>query len=109
MSFLKKLNLFWRFRIANAIAVKIDYPETNAMLHLAFAEIVQEWLPVAVMFQVFSHVSGQKNMSGITAIHHSLRDVNSGAGNISLLIQIADFVNGSAVNTHPQPQPRIFF
>ena len=39
-------------------------------------------------------------MTGVPAIHDALRDVDSRAGNIGLFVQIGDFVNRTAVNSH---------
>ena len=50
---------------------------------------------------------GEENVSGIATIHHPLRDVDSGAGNVRLLVEIGDFVNGSAMNAHPHFQFRM--
>ena len=41
-----------------------------------------------------------QNMAGIAAIHNALRNIDSGAGNVSLLIKIGDFVNRTAVDAH---------
>ena len=56
-----------------------------------------------VHFQVFGYMLGEQNVTGITAIHHALRDVDSGAGDISLLVQVTDLIDRAAVNTHPHP------
>ena len=39
-------------------------------------------------------------MSGIAAIHQTLSDVDAGAGNVDLFVQIAHFIDGAAVNSH---------
>ena len=39
-------------------------------------------------------------MPGVAAIHHSLRDVDPGAGDVGLLVQISDFIDRPAVNSH---------
>ena len=70
-----------------------------AMFHFAFAELVQVRLPMRIMFQVFGHMPRQKDVAGVAAIHHSLGDVDPGAGDIGLLVQIADLVNRTAVHT----------
>jgi hypothetical protein len=38
---------------------------------------MQEWSPLLVFFQVFSDMLGQKNVSGIPAIHHSLGHIDA--------------------------------
>ena len=47
---------------------------------------------------------GEQNVSGIAAIHHPLRDVDSGAGDIGLLVHIGDFADRTAVNSHAHPK-----
>ena len=66
-------------------------------------------LPARIVFKVFRDMTGKKNVTGIAAIHHALRDVNSRAGNIGLLVQIADFIHRTAVNAHTHTQFRIVF
>jgi hypothetical protein len=56
------------------------------------------------VFEVFRNMAGKKNVTCVTAIHHSLRDVNSRAGDIGLLIKIADFIDRTAVNAHAHAQ-----
>jgi hypothetical protein len=51
--------------------------QAQAVLHLALAQIVQVRLPVAVIGQIFRYMPRQKNMPGIAAIQHPLRDVDS--------------------------------
>jgi hypothetical protein len=45
------------------------------------------------VFQVFSGAFGKKNVTGITAIHHSLGHFDPGAGDVGLFIQVANFVH----------------
>jgi hypothetical protein len=54
--------------------------------------------------QIISHMLGEQNVTGITAIHHSLSDVDPGSGNIGLFVQISNLVNWAAVNAHPHLQ-----
>src|SRR5205823_2335722 len=59
------------------------------------------------MFEVVRYMFGEENVSGIATIHHPLRDVDSSAGNIRLLIEIGDLVDRPAVNAHPHFQFRM--
>ncbi len=52
------------------------------------------------MLEIVCHVPREKNMSGISAIHHSLSDVNAGACNIGLLVQVSNLVDRATVNSH---------
>jgi hypothetical protein len=40
-------------------------------------------------------------VTGVSAIHHSLRDVNTSTGDVRLLVQIRDFIDRAAMNPHP--------
>ena len=35
-----------------------------------------------VFFQILGHVIGDKNVSGVAAIHYSLRHIDAGAGHV---------------------------
>ena len=39
-------------------------------------------------------------MAGIAAIHHALSNVDSGSGNVRLLVEIGHFIDRTAVNSH---------
>src|SRR6266699_1813120 len=41
-------------------------------------------------------------MSGVPAIHHSLADIDSGPGNIHLVIDINHLIDRATMNSHPQ-------
>ena len=71
-----------------------------AMLSFAFAEIVQIWLPLVVLLEVFRGMFRYQNVAGVTAIHDALGDVDAGAGNVRLLVQIGDFVYWTTVDAH---------
>jgi hypothetical protein len=64
-------------RIAETILVEIKQVQVQPVLHLALAQIVQVRLPVAILRQIFRHMRGQKNVSGVTAVQHSLRNIDS--------------------------------
>jgi hypothetical protein len=57
--------------------------------------------PAWILFQVICHMLGEKNVTGVPAIHHALRHVNASAGNVGLFVQITDFIDRAAVNAHP--------
>ena len=56
--------------------------EPDAVLYLALTEVAQPRRPLPRMHQIIGDVLGEKNVAGVAAIHHSLRHVDSGAGNI---------------------------
>jgi len=94
-------------RIAETILVEAKQVKPQPILDFAFAEIMQTRLPMPVLAQVFRNMRGQKNMSSIAAIHHSLRHVDSGTGYIRFLIHIGDSVDRAAVNSHSQLDTRM--
>ncbi len=79
------------------------------MFHFAFAEIVQERLPFRIVFKIFRHVPGEKNVSRVAAIHHSLRHVNACPGEVGLFVQVSDFIDRATVNSHSHPHFRMTF
>src|SRR6266516_5441767 len=50
---------------------------------------------------------GQKNVSSIAAIQHTLCDIDSCPGHIAFVIYIGDSVDWAAVNSHPQLDTRM--
>ena len=66
--------------IANLIRVKARDAYVHTVFHFACAKIMQERPPLLVFFQIFGHMLGQKNVPGVTAIHHPLRHVQAGSG-----------------------------
>ena len=60
------------------------------MLHFAVAQVVQMGTPLAILFKVVRHMLGQKNVSGVSAIHHSLGQIDSRARYIGAIVHIGD-------------------
>src|SRR5882724_6550653 len=98
---------FRNLRIAYFVSVEIYGVKAGAVFDFAFAEIVQARLPLPILLQIFRDMPGDKDVSGIATIHHALRDVDSGAGNVRLFVQVSDFVNRPAVNSHANVQFRM--
>jgi hypothetical protein len=48
-------------------------------------------------------------MSGITAIHHPLRHVDSYAGDIAPIVHIGDFIYRPAIDAHSKMELRMVF
>ncbi len=74
--------LFRQHRIASFVCVKIYHRHGNVMLHLAVAEIVQVWLPVAILLEICRNPFRQKNVSSVAAIHHALGHIDAATGNV---------------------------
>ena len=75
--------------------------DADAVFHFTLAEIVQVRLPLPILLQIFRDMPGEKNVARITAIHDPLGDVDAGARNVRLFVQVRDFVDRTAVNSHP--------
>ena len=58
------------------------------MLDFEFSEITQVVAPVTVLREVFGDSLGKQDVTGIAAIHDALRDVNSRAGYVGLIVYI---------------------
>src|SRR5205823_13240800 len=49
----------------------------------------------------------QENVSGITAIKHSLRDIDSRSYKVRFIINVGDSIDRATVNSHSQPNMRM--
>src|SRR5436189_5051866 len=56
--------------------------------------------PLFVSFKIFGDVSGDKNVSGIGAVHHALRHIKTGPGKIGLTVHIDHTADWAAVHSH---------
>src|SRR5207248_324143 len=65
-------------------------------------------LPMAVLFQVLGHMFRDEDMPGITAIHHSLGEVDSGTRYVGATTYVHHAAVRSAVHTPPQLELRVF-
>src|SRR5205823_10515658 len=72
----KDLELLWKLRIPDLIVVQINNPDPRTMLYFKFPQVMKTGLPMRIVFQIISHMSGEENVAGVTAIHHPLRDVD---------------------------------
>ena len=100
-------NLSGTFRVAQFLSVEIDDVDTHIMLHFAFAQVVQMGTPLAILFKIVGHMLGEKNVSGVSAIHHSLRQVDSSARYIRTVVHVGNTAHRSAVDSHAHPQLRV--
>jgi hypothetical protein len=80
----------------------------GAVFYTALAQIMQVRLPLTVMPEIFGDMTGEKNVAGVSAIHHPLRSINPRASNIGLIVDISNPVDGPTVNAHSQLQLRMF-
>jgi hypothetical protein len=94
-------------RITETILVEVEQMQAQPVLDFAFTQIMQVRLPMPVFAQVLRHVRRQKNMSGVTAIQHSLGNIYSRTSNVRFLVNIGNSIDRTAVNSHPQPDARM--
>ena len=74
------------------------------MLHFTLSQIVQMRLPMSVLFEIFGDMFGQQDVTGVAAVHYSLRHVDSSPGDIRPLVDINNSADRTAVYAHAQPQ-----
>jgi hypothetical protein len=55
-----------------------------------------------VLLKILGGMFRDQDVSSISTVHYPLRDVDSGAGNVCILIHVDDLVYRSAVNSHSQ-------
>ena len=92
MSRLEKL--LRHFGIADFFGVKIDHRYMRTVFHFQLTQFVQMLFPVAELFQIFGDALGKENVPGIATIHHSLGDVDAGAGDVGSSAHIDDALTG---------------
>src|SRR5947207_584523 len=98
------LELLQWLRVSNLIVVEVNDVYLDAMLHLHLPQLVQMVPPLRVLLQVVRDTLGKQNVAGIATIHHALRDIDPGTGDIRSLIDIRYFVDRPAMNAHPHAQ-----
>ncbi len=94
-------------RIAEILFVEVKQVQAQAVLHLTLAQIVQVRLPVPVLGQIVRYMPRRKNMPGIAAIQHPLRDVDSRSCYVCFLVHIGHSIDRAAVNSHPHLDVRM--
>ena len=100
---LPDLELPGGLRISDSVAIEIHHVDADAMFHLAFAEVMEKRSPTRILCEIVGNAFGEQNVTVIAAVHHSLGDVDSGACDIGLFVQISDLVHRTAVNAHAHP------
>lgn len=89
------------FRVPKFFNVGIDDVNAHAVLHLTFTKVMQMWLPMAVLLQVFSDTLREQDVPGISAVHYALRQIDPDASHIRSVIHVHDAANWSAMYAHP--------
>src|SRR5438034_651639 len=91
--------------IAETILVEIKQVQAQPVLHLALAQIVQVRLPMAILGQIFRHVRRQKNVSGVTAVQHSLGNIDPRTRYVCFLVDIRTSVPRASLARSPFVKP----
>src|SRR6476646_7682048 len=82
------------------MVAEVNELDPGAMLYLACSNVVKVALPGAELSQIVSRSLRKENVTGLTAIHHPLREVNAGAGDIDLVVDIHHPADGPTMNSH---------
>ena len=106
---LQDFEFFRQLRIACLIRVKIHNCHARSMFHFAFAQIMEERSPMFVFSQIVGDAFGEKNVSSVAAIHHPLRHVDSGTGEIGMTVDIDHAADWAAVHSHSKLYLPLFF
>jgi hypothetical protein len=77
------------------------------MLGRALTEVVQKRAPLTRLGEIIGGAFGEQDVTGVTAIHDALRNIDSGPGNVGAIVHILHLVHGSAVNAHAQFDLRV--
>src|SRR4030095_1696917 len=102
------LKFFRQSWIAEVVLEQVNYPNPQTVLYFELAEIAQVRLPMPVSREVVGDMFGKKNVVGVAAIHHPLRNVDPGTGDVHCVIHVTDLINRPAVNSHSQTEARRF-
>ena len=65
--------------------------------------------PLFVSLKIFGDVSGDKNVSGIGAVHHALRHIKTGPGKVGLAVHIDHAADWATVHSHSKSYLRVVF
>ena len=91
---------FGHSRIPEIVLIKINDVETEAVLHLAFAQVMQRRLPVGVLREVVGDVFREQDVAGVASVHNPLSDIDSRSGEIRPIVYVRNLIHWPAVNSH---------
>ena len=87
--------------------MKIHNPNPHSVLQFDFTKVVQQRLPNPILGEIVRDAFRDQNMTGIAAIHHALRNIDSDTGDVRLVVYIFQLIDWSAVHTHAQANMRM--
>ncbi len=108
-TFLNRLQLTRQVRITNLIRVKVGDAHPSTVFDLEGADVVQERSPPFIFRQVLGHMMGEKNVTGVATIHHSLGQVDARAGYVGPLVHVHHTADRPTVDADADLQTRIVF
>src|SRR5437773_3001535 len=106
---LEGLELLWQLRVAHFVRIEVRDRDTHSVFYFACPKVVQERSPLFVLFEILGDMLRKKNVPGVAAIHHPLRDIDSGPGKIRTIIHVDYAAHWSAMNSHAKLQARMLF
>ena len=77
------------------------------MFHFYVAELVKVGLPATPLSKIVRNAFTHEDVTGIPAIHHPLRDVDTDSGNVVALVRVLHLMDGAAMDSHPYRQTRL--
>src|SRR5205814_4443049 len=96
-----------QLRITHLIRAEVRNAYTHSVFHLECTDIVQKRSPALVFCQVLSHMMGEKDVPGVSAIHHPLRHVDAGTSHIGAFVHVDHATVGATGNAIPTFKPRM--
>src|SRR5947207_5404806 len=99
---LQGLEFLWQLRIADFIRIEVQDRNTHSVFYFAFAEIVQQWPPLFVFFEILGDMLGKQNVPSIPAFHHPLRYIQTCSREIRATSHIDHTTDRTAVYSHAE-------
>jgi hypothetical protein len=103
-SALKFLRDLW---IAKIVFIEVKQVQALPVLNFTLTDIVQVWLPVPIVNQIFRDMRRQKNVSGIPTVEDSLRNVDPRSCHVQSVVNVSNSIYRATVNSHSQLDARM--
>ena len=86
---------------------QIDDMHADAVLDVDLAQVVQAIGPDFQLAERVRHDLGNQDVPGVAAVHHALGDIDPGAGDVLIGVDIGHPIHGSGVDPEPQLDVRM--
>ena len=80
-----------------------------AVFHFHLAQVTQMRAPSSVLLQILRDSFRKQDMTGITTIHQSLRDVDADSSRVDATVNVHDFAHRAAMHAHADRQIGMMF